>query len=367
MRNEGSLYLAQTMPGLEHVSWLEIHHRLKGTALEGYKTIQDRNGMVLFRYGGEPEDLLALRTAEDVFMVVERVPRVAWGYEGLSQIYDTLLRSRFLGPALPGRRASTPRARRQRPTFRVVTRMVGKTQPYRRKDLQQSIEKALEKGSGGRWRAVEEDGELEIWANLIGMDFVCALRLSDASMRHRSYKTEHIEASLRPSVAAAMVWLTAPQDDDIFLDPMCGAGTVLIERGIIARHRLLLGADYAVPALEAAAANIGPRHKPRQLFRADARRLPFASGTVNKIATNLPFGKRVGTHRGNVGLYRDAIREMDRVLVGGGRMVLLSSERELVETSVAAVEGLRIARGYDVQLLGVSARVFVVEKHSAAR
>jgi tRNA (guanine6-N2)-methyltransferase len=361
MRNEKTLYVAHTMPGLEQTAWQEIHRRLQGAALEGYKTIRDRNGMVLFRYGGAPEDVLALRTAEDVFLVVERVPRVTWGYEGLSQIYDALVRSRFLSTTRPGRRVAAPRAR-QRPSFRVVTRMVGKSQPYRRKDLQQSIEKALVKGSGGRWRAVAEGGDLEIWANLIGMDFICALRLSDATMRHRRYKTEHIAASLRPSVAAAMGWLTEPQADDVFLDPMCGAGTLLIERGVIARHRLLLGVDHGAEALAAASANIGPRHKPRQLFRADARRLPLRSGSVTKIATNLPFGKRVGTHRDNVPLYREAIREMHRVLAPGGRMVLLSSERDLVEAAVRAVDGLRIVRGYGVQILGMQARIFVIAK-----
>jgi len=359
MRDVDNMYLAHTMPGLEQVSWLEIRRRLARAHLEGYKTVRDRNGMVLFRYGGDPDDLLSLRTAEDVFLVVERVPDVAWGYEGFSQIYEALLRSRFLSHSLPGQRS---RSRRGRPTFRVVTRMVGRSQPYRRKDLQQSIEKALAKGSGGRWRAVAEDGDLEIWASLIGRDLICALRLSDASMRHRSYKTAHIEASLRPSVAAAMVWLTVPQEEDVFLDPMCGAGTLLVERGTIARHRLLLGVDHASESLEAAAANIGPRHKPRQLVCGDARRLPFGSESVTKIATNLPFGRRVGTRRGNVTLYRDAVREMNRVLVDGGPMVLLSSEVELVEESVGQVQGLELARTYDVQLLGLSARIFVVEK-----
>jgi tRNA G10 N-methylase Trm11 len=84
---------------------------------------------------------------------------------------------------------------------------------------------------------------------------------------------------------------------------------------------------------------------------------------VTKIATNLPFGKRVGTHRGNETLYRDALREMNRVLVPGGRLVLLSSEIELLDESVREVGGLRIARGYDVELLGVDTRVLVVEKH----
>jgi tRNA (guanine6-N2)-methyltransferase len=302
-----------------------------------------------------------LRTTEDVFMVVERIPQIAWGYEGLSQIYETLLRNRFLSASLPGQRKGT-KARPRRPTFRVVTRMVGKSQPYRRKDLQQSVERALVKSSGGRWRAAEEDGDLEIWVNLIGLDLICALRLSDASMRHRSYKEMHIEASLRPSVAAAMVWLTGPEDDDVFLDPMCGAGTVLIERGSIARHRLLVGADNNPEALAAAAANIGPRHKPRQLLWSNARRLPLRDGSVSKIATNLPFGKRIGTHRGNVSLYRDAFFEMRRVLAPRGRIVVLSSEVELVNASVEAVDGLRIAKGYGVELLGTFARLFVIER-----
>jgi len=361
MPHQDSVYLAHTMPGLEQVSWLEIQSRLSGVTLEGYKTIRGRNGMVLFRYGGDPQDLLSLRTTEDVFLVVERLPRVAWGYEGLSQIYEALLRSRFLAHSLSRRPSAMPR--HGQPTFRVVTRMVGKSQPYRRRDLQQSVEKALEKGSGGRWRAVEEDGDLEILANLIGLDFVCGLRLSDAGMRHRSYKRVHIEASLRPSVAAAMIWLTDPLDTDIFLDPMCGAGTLLVERGSIARHRLLLGGDRASEALAAAAANIGPRHKPRQLFQGDVRHLPLQAGSVTAIATNLPFGKRVGTAQGNVSLYGAALREMNRVLVPNGRMVLLSSEVALVEESVRAIERLHIVRGYAVQLLGLNARVFVIHKH----
>ena len=169
-------------------------------------------------------------------------------------------------------------------------------------------------------------------------------------------------ASLRPSVAAGMVWLTEPQPGDVFLDPLCGAGTLLVERGMIERHSLLLGGDIDADALQAAAQNIGPRHKPRQLLEWDAGRLPLASGSVDKIATNLPFGKQVGSPQENRRLYRAVFREIDRLLRPHGRAVVLSSETELVKDTLRQVKGLQIVRGYSVTILGQGARIYIVER-----
>ena len=49
-------------------------------------------------------------------------------------------------------------------------------------------------------------------------------------MRHRTYKQEHLPASLRPTVAAAMVRLAELRPGQVVLDPMCGAGTILAEQ-----------------------------------------------------------------------------------------------------------------------------------------
>jgi putative N6-adenine-specific DNA methylase len=60
------------------------------------------------------------------------------------------------------------------------------------------------------------------------------LRLSDKTMRHRAYKVEHQPASLRPTMAAAMVRLAGAAPGDVVLDPMCGSGTILMEAAAIA-------------------------------------------------------------------------------------------------------------------------------------
>jgi tRNA (guanine6-N2)-methyltransferase len=241
MSNRGYLYYAHTMPGLEEVAWVEVRSRLDGASFEGTQTLRGKNGFVFFRYAGQPADLLKLRTVEDVFFLVARIPKVDWGREGLAQVYQLLVRDRFLDAGLRLHSQVARCAGGRGGAFRVVSRMVGGRQPYRRVDFERAVESGLKKRLGHQWHAVKEGEDVEIWANLIGLDFVCGLRLSDASMRHRDYKQAHIAGSLRPSVAAAMVWLTEPQPGDVFLDPLCGAGTLLIERGMIERHRLLLG------------------------------------------------------------------------------------------------------------------------------
>jgi tRNA (guanine6-N2)-methyltransferase len=362
MSDRGYLYYAHTMPGLEELAWIEVRDRLEGVSFEGTQALRDKNGFVFFRYAGQPDDLLELRTTEDVFFLVARIPKIAWGREGLTQIYQLVVQDRFLDAGLRLHGQVARRAGRRGGTFRVISRMAGGRQPYRRIDFQRAVEGALKKRLGGRWRAVEEGEDVEIWANLIGLNFVCGLRLSDAHMRHRDYKQAHVAASLRPSVAAGMVWLTEPQPGDIFLDPLCGAGTLLVERGMIERHAWLLGGDIDADALQAAAQNIGPRHKPRQLLKWDAGRLPLVSGSVDKVATNLPFGKQVGSPQENRRLYRTVFREIDRLLRPHGRAVVLSSEAELIKDTLRQVKELQIVRGYSVTILGQRARIYIVEQ-----
>lgn len=355
------IYYAHTMPGLQEVAWTEVRARFGSASFEDFADVPSKNGLVLFRHG-DARCLLDLRTAEDVFFLVQRTQRVEWGREGLSGIFHSIERNRFVDAGLAALRAVRGGAGPR--TFRVISRLVGGRHPYRRVDMERTVEAGLRRRLGRGWRVVPDGAAAEFWANLIGFDFICGLRLSDATMRHREYKQAHMAASLRPSVAASLVWLTVPEPGDVFLDPMCGAGTILVERGIAAPHRQLLGGDVDAGALSAAAENIGPRHKPRQLARWDARRLPVMSGSVDKVATNPPFGKQLGSHRENVGLYTGLFGEIDRVLRPSGRAVVISSETELVRDSVRTCPDLHIVRGYRATILGLPTTVYVIDRPS---
>ena len=69
-------------------------------------------------------------------------------------------------------------------------------------------------------RLVDDDADVEFWLWVHGSEALIGLRVSDASMRHRVYKHEHLPASLRPTVAATMALLSQPTAEDRVLDPL---------------------------------------------------------------------------------------------------------------------------------------------------
>jgi 23S rRNA G2445 N2-methylase RlmL len=352
-------YYLQTQIGFERIAWSETQARVPEAALSGYKTVPTKSGITLLTLEEGPEPLLDLRTAEDVFATIHQC-QIDWGYQGFSQVYELMLRTEPLMHAISVFERLTGKHHGRQATFRLVTRLVGAQQPYRRMDLEKSIAKAIKAGTKGAWRLGGEDADIEIWANLMSRDFVCGLRLSDASMRHRDYKELHIPASLRPSVAAALAWVAKPDPGDILLDPLCGAGTVLIERGMMGPHRLLLGGDLDPVAIAAAAANIGRKHKPRQLFEWNAERLPLQDESVNKIVSNLPFGKTIGKPSELPRQYRRMMDEFARVLTPAGRCVLLTSQDQLLRRAIAEGGALRIGSAHPVEILGQRAQVYTV-------
>ena len=360
-RTQRLTYLAQTQPGFEAITADEIARQLEGAAVRGTRGVADKNGIVLFDYDGDAGDLLGLRTVEDVFVLLATLPDLP---------RDDAVAQLAL-PAAPGldlarqgqRRLDRGRARGgglQQRERRAGRRQVGQT-AYRRVDAQIAVERGIAARGDHRWLLVEESA-LEFWLTLLPGEALLALRLSDERMRHREYKLEHMPASLRPSAAAALAWLTRPADDDVFLDPMCGAGTILIERAHMGRYRQLLGGDLRDEAVAGARGNVGPRYKPIELRQWDARALPLDAASISAAAVNLPFGKQLGSPEANRALYPALLREAARVLRPGARLVALTGDRRTFTESLRRASRLARREVYPVMLLGLPASVYVVER-----
>ncbi|MEN6479256.1 MAG: RNA methyltransferase [Anaerolineales bacterium] len=351
------------MPGLERIAWTEIRAHVAEASSDGFKVMPGRNGLALFQAEDLVSQLSRIRTAEDVFAVVLRLADIPWGREGLSIIEQAVARGDVVRQVERlADEFALIKQRRDRLTYRLIVRLAGPEQPYRRSDLAHVVERALRRATRGRWQAVPEGEMVELWLNHFGYDALLGLRLTGSKMRHRDYQQQHLPATLRPSVAATMAWMSQPTADDVFLDPMCGAGTILIERALSGWHRLLLGGDIAAEAVAAAAENIGPRHKPRQLFHWDARTLPLASGSVTKVATNLPFGVQMSTPAELPGLYRQVIGELGRVLASGGIAVTLSSRGGLLRQFAQETGHFYSSTIVPVDVLGRSAQITVLHR-----
>ncbi|MGC4106610.1 MAG: methyltransferase domain-containing protein [Thermomicrobiales bacterium] len=355
-RAQGTVFMGHVVPGLERLAARELTDELDGAEMiETLKQFDERTSLLLFSYGGDTADLLELTLFEDVFVLV--VDRAGIGGERAAlKTVASLIASpaldeafRIANPILPGNR--------RKPTYRAIARMSGE-HAYRRTDLRATVEKAVA-GRHPDW-ALTDPARIEVWTQLVGDRLVSGVRLSDESMRQRTYKLANLPASLKPTVARAMAVLTKPKDDDVFLDPMCGGGTILIERAHAGRYARLEGGDIEHAAVQASLENIGTRYKPIEVQEWDARSLPFADGEISAIACNLPFGKQIGTREGNQKLYPKLLDEWTRVLKPGGRMVLLTSEGRLLRALAKDRPGLVWEQNLHVVVRGLPAEIFVL-------
>ncbi|HEY3231192.1 MAG TPA: RNA methyltransferase, partial [Roseiflexaceae bacterium] len=145
-------------------------------------------------------------------------------------------------------------------------------------------------------------------------------------------------------------------------DPMCGAGTILIERAHAGRYALLLGGDAREEAVAVTLANIGPRYKPIEVRRWDARKLPLDSASISTAAVNLPFGVQFGSIEENRVLYPAFLREAARVLHPGARLVALTGDTRTFAESLRRASGLARRAFYPVWVLGRPAGVYLAER-----
>jgi 23S rRNA G2445 N2-methylase RlmL len=343
-------------PGLEEVAGEEIERDLEG------EVKRSTPGVVVFRVPAVDEGLLRLRTTEDVFLLAWGTDQLTYRAEDLDRIRRWTAQEPDWDRLLRLHHAVRPKPK-GRPTYRLVTQMTGE-HGYRRKDAAKALAQGLAGKLPASWRPAEENAAVEIWLTIQGATAVCGLRLSDRTMRHRTYKLEHLPASLRPTLAAAMVQLADIQPGQVVLDPMCGAGTILAEQLEAARGKRLRiqvwGGDLEWGAVRAAGGNLR-RLGGALLTRWDATRLPLAERCVDRVVSNPPFGKQLSRPEEIGPLYHRALAECDRVLRPGGRAVLLVSDLAALREATRQV-GWKADRQLRVRILGQRAALTVWRK-----
>jgi 23S rRNA G2445 N2-methylase RlmL len=346
-------------PGLEAVAADEITRDLGG------EVKRTGRGIVVFRVPEIDDRLLTPRTVEDVFLLAWGTDQLTYRAEDLDRIARWTAREPDWDHLLRLHHTVRPKPK-GKPTYHLVTQMEGE-HGYLRRDARKALARGLAGKFPASWKPAEEEAAIEVWLTIDNATAVCGLRLSDRTMRHRTYKLEHRPASLRPTVAAAMVRLAEIKPRHVVLDPMCGAGTILAEQ--LAASRLvratfapLCGGDSDSGAIRAAAINLrrlGTAH----LACWDATRLPLPPASVDRIISNPPFGKQLSTPEAVGPLYRAMVKEYDRVLRPGGLAVLLVSKPAVLRDAARAV-GWQPVRRVELRVLGQPAAISVWRKDS---
>jgi putative N6-adenine-specific DNA methylase len=144
-------------------------------------------------------------------------------------------------------------------------------------------------------------GEIEKWSRI-------ASRVDEGrELYKRGYREEIGRAPMRETLAAGILRLAAYRGDEPLWDPMCGAGTLLIEAGLIAygvapgdlkggptraAKAMLRGTDLNAGALGVTRRNARRAGVTLELERADAAKIE-PKGPPGLLVSNLPYGKRV--------------------------------------------------------------------------
>lgn len=139
--------------------------------------------------------------------------------------------------------------------------------------------------------------------------------------RH-SYRLDPIRSErARIKIAAAIAVGMEFAASDRVLDLACGSGHTSIEAAArLSGQARFFGLDISTVALDHARQNFERVHLDAKLIRAEWPRLPFRTGTIDKvIAFMAPFPA--------------VIREIERVLVPGGKLFMVAPSRDSITST----------------------------------
>lgn len=355
-RGNAARYLLHVVPGLEGVAAEEVRSVLPlAERVSTWKQFDERTSVLDYRYGGSPRDFLSLGTVEDVFVLAARARALRTDAAGLTELGAAIVHSRMLDRALSvfGALHGSPR------TFRVVARKAG-THAFRRVDAQHVAERAIRSRMPST-RLVADDADVEFWLSVVEREALLGVRLSGVEMRQHGSGLQTLPASLKPTVARAMVRLSQPLATDVVLDPFCGAGTLLVERANAAPAGKILGGDTDAAAVALARQNARGARMPLDIEQWDATALPLADGSVDVILSNPPFGKKISIEGDAGSFYARVLAEMERVLAADGRVVLVTAQARAVERVWRGAR-MRICRRIRVLLRGEAATIVVAAR-----
>lgn len=206
-----------------------------------------------------------------------------------------------------------------------------------------------------------EGGDLVIRVFPEENGWTTGVRLTPRPLSARPWQTPGFAGALEATVAAAMIRLSQPEPDDVFVDACCGSGTIAIERSLAGPARLVVGVDTDAGALGAFARNIASARPENVLaVRGDATRLPLDTGTASVVAANPPWGHQMGTDTSTRLLYPALLEEAARVTAPGARFVLLSHQVRLTQDLLAVMSQWSVLTEHRVAMRGHHPRIWVL-------
>ncbi len=273
-----------------------------------------------------------------------------------------------------------------------------------KREVGAGIIESYRESTGKRLKVNLDEPDIEIYALVRNDEFVLGINTTGTSLHRRGYRVYNHPAALKTTLAAALVILTDLRNDEAFLDPMCGGGTVAIE----AVHRIrrypitLFRYDYAfrklriydpnveasineellnnvriseLPTycvdisekhLEGARANAlaGRVYDVMRFIRGDSTRsgtyefIKNDVGSIKYVALNPPYGMRFHNPKKIPMFYRDFLKVISNELPSAN-LALITAAIKAMEWALNEV-GVKVIKRLNVMHGGLPARIYLM-------
>lgn len=169
------------------------------------------------------------------------------------------------------------------------------------------------------------------------------------------------------AVAAGLLRLAKARPGDTVLDPCGGVATIGVVDALT-RGGPAISIDLDTESVAAARANQAlVAEGALDVQIGDATKLTLADGSVHRVVSDLPFGKRIGSNEANRTLYPAILREIERVLAADGRCVLLTDDKRVFVDAVARARGLKVVGERVIRYNGVAPSAYIVTRSRRPR
>ncbi len=244
---------------------------------------------------------------------------------------------------------------------------------------------SLREKHGTRPTVAKEDAELGVYAHVFRDRCTLLVDTSGDSLHKRGWRRFQGRAPLAETFAAALVQISSWDQRAPFVDPLCGSGTVLVEAAMIARNMApglfrerfgcerwpghdanlgaklrkdaraaarpskgrLLGRDLDAKMLEGARENVAAAGLEGAIDFEQGNALDFIprKGWGAWIASNPPWGERIGDTRDVARLYRDFGAWMRARCAGVHVALLVPTGAIAHELGLKGAESTRVLNG----------------------
>lgn len=317
----------------------EVIRRALPLSLPGAETIAVYDGLVHYRYGGDPKNILRVDYFNNSFYVLRR-------YAGSALTFPKMAAKAAGGKLRPLVSKGTFRIRFSRENrFEKVDRSACA-----------AVERAVCAASGMKPDRVNPQSEFWFIIRSENVGFFAELLQKRAATEKTLQKGE-----LRPELAFLLcvyAGLTPPARLTV-CDPFAGRGAIPLQLAARFQAEKLIAGDLDPACTEALRQNPALKKPGVQILTEDARALPSVpDGAVDLIVTDPPWSyyEQIDDI---TGFYAEMLRSFHRVLKPGGRAVVLTARKnELLAAAEAA--GAVVSNQLNTLVNGKKAGVFTI-------